>query len=218
MLLSKFVKIDDDTLFEGIVGYDHIKRLFRLALESDSAAHILLVGPPASAKTMFLTSLMDRLKNSYFTDGGNSSKAGIIDYLLANRPRYLLVDEIDKMARLDQTFLLNLMETGIVSETKYGKIRSTQMKTSVFATSNNINKISAALKSRFFILELEPYTYEQFCEITNQLLLCHSKERGIATVIANAVWNKSRDIRDCVRIANLTKSLEDVKFLVKNFL
>src|SRR5206468_290730 len=99
-----------------------------LSLESDSVTHVLLVGPPASAKTMFLSSLMHRLKNSYFADGGSSTKAGMIDYVFANRPRYLLIDEIDKMAPKDQAFLLNLMETDIVSETKYGKTRSAQMK------------------------------------------------------------------------------------------
>ena len=62
----------------------------------------------------------------------------MIDYLFANGPRYLLVDEIDKMAPKDQLLLLNLMETGIVSETKYGKTRSAHITTSVFATSNNI--------------------------------------------------------------------------------
>ncbi|MGB7953205.1 MAG: hypothetical protein WCF23_04430 [Candidatus Nitrosopolaris sp.] len=44
------------------------------------------------------------------------------------------------MAPKDQAILLNLMETGIVSETKYGKTRSAQIKTSVFATCNNIKK------------------------------------------------------------------------------
>ena len=87
----------------------------------------------------------------------------MIDYLFANKPRYLLMDEVDKMYSKDQFFLLNLMETGIVSETKYGKTRSGGMITSVFATSNNIKKLSVPLMSRFFIVEIEPYTYEQFC-------------------------------------------------------
>jgi MoxR-like ATPase len=166
MLFSKILKTDHSSLFGDVIGYDHIKRLFKLALDSDSVVHILLVGPPASAKTMFLTSLMHHLKSSYFTDGTNSTKAGMIDYLFENKPRYLLVDEIDKMGPKDQAFLLNLMETGIVSETKYGKTRSAQIKTSLFATSNTIKKMSAPLQSRFFIVELEPYTYEQFCDIT----------------------------------------------------
>jgi holliday junction DNA helicase RuvB len=142
-LFSKLISTQNCALFEEIIGYDHIKRLFRMALDSESAVHILLEGPPASAKTMFLTSLMHQLRNSYFADGGSSSKAGMMDYLLTNKPRYLLVDEIDKMSSKYQVFLLNLMETGIVSETKYGKTRSAQMKTSVFATSNNIKKLSA---------------------------------------------------------------------------
>jgi MoxR-like ATPase len=69
---------------------------------------------------MFLLSLRRRLKDSGFVDGGNATKGGIIEYLFEKQPRYLLADEIDKLSSRDQTFLLNLMETGIVSETKYG--------------------------------------------------------------------------------------------------
>jgi holliday junction DNA helicase RuvB len=50
---------------------------------------------------MFLTSLK-QLKDSYFADGVNSRKAGMIDYLFENRPTYLLVDEIDKMSSKDK--------------------------------------------------------------------------------------------------------------------
>jgi len=202
-LLSKLVTPQRNALFDEIVGYDHIKKLFRMSFESESAVHILLVGPPASAKTMFLTSLMQQLKSSYFADGSSSTKAGMIDYLLTNKPRYLLIDEIDKMARKDQTFLRNLMETGIVSETKYGKTRATQIKTSVFATSNNTKNLSVPLLSRFFIVELEPYTYEQFCEIIDELLLRHGVDGEVANVVAEAA---------------LAKSLEDVRFLVEAFL
>ena len=92
------------------------------------------------------------------------------------------------------------------------------MKTSVFATSNNIKKLSAPLLSRFFIVELEPYTYEQFCEITKQLLSHHTIDGGVASVIANAVWNKSKDIRDCARIGAISKSYNVVQFILSNFL
>jgi DNA replicative helicase MCM subunit Mcm2 (Cdc46/Mcm family) len=65
--------------------------------------------------------------------------------LFKNHAPYLLIDEIDKMSPRDQTFLLNLMETGIVTETKYGKIREAEIKTSVFATCNDHRKLSAPL-------------------------------------------------------------------------
>ena len=55
-LLCKITKTNNNRLFEDIIGYDPIKTLFSMALESDSAIHILLVGPTASAKTMYLTS------------------------------------------------------------------------------------------------------------------------------------------------------------------
>jgi len=142
----------------------------------------------------------------------------MIDYLFANSPRYLLVDEIDKMSPKDQAFLLNLMETGIVSETKYGKTRSAEIKTSVFATGNGIKKLSVPLLSRFFVVKLQPYTYEQFCGITEKLLSHQKIDVQVASAIADAVWKKSQDIRDCRKIGALAKSTEDVEFIIDKFL
>jgi MoxR-like ATPase len=84
----------------------------------------------------------------YFIDCSNATKSGVVAYIVDNRPKYLLLDELDKLSNKDQTFLLNLMKTGIVSETKHSKkTRSTELKTSVFATSNNIEKITLPLQS-----------------------------------------------------------------------
>jgi Holliday junction DNA helicase RuvB len=128
----------NERIFDQIIGYEDIKRLFKMALDSAEPVHILLSGAPASAKTLFLQSLMT-LKDSYFVDGSNTTKSGMIDYIFDNKPKYLLIDEIDKMASKDQSFLLNLMETGIVTETKHKKTRAiTNVKTWIFATSNNI--------------------------------------------------------------------------------
>jgi holliday junction DNA helicase RuvB len=211
-----------DTLFENVVGHNNIKRLFGMALQSEEPVHIVLSGPPASAKTMFLQSLMTNLSNSYFVDGSNTTKAGMVDYLFENKPKYLLIDEIDKMPAKDQTFLLNLIETGILTETKHKKTRTTtNVKTWVFATSNNAEKIMVPLKSRFFIVKLEPYTYEQFYQITVQLLTQqqHKVKEEIANAAVDAVWNKmkSGNIRDCVKIGRMAKSIEDVNFIVDTF-
>jgi Holliday junction DNA helicase RuvB len=188
-----------------------------MSINAEEPVHILLIGPPASAKTMFIKSMMMKLDNSYFTDGGNTTKAGMLDYVFENKPKYLLIDEIDKMSTKDQTFLLNLMETGIASETKHRKIRSEVLKTWVIASSNNISNIIPALKSRFFIIELEPYSYEQFCQITMRLLIeQHKVKEEIAKATAHMVWNKleSKNIRDCVKIGRIAKSVKDVDFIV----
>jgi holliday junction DNA helicase RuvB len=214
-LFGPLTRSREDRFFDDIIGHEHIKRLFGLALKSDEPTHILLSGPPASAKTMLLISLRQHVKESYFIDGGNTTKAGIIDYLFKNRAPYLLIDEIDKMSPRDQTFFLNLMETGIVRETKYGKTRQAEIKTSVFATSNDPRRLSEPLLSRFFRVELEPYRYEQFCDVTMRLL---NTDHEIGRIIADAVWNTSRNLRDCVRIGKLARSEEDVNFLVEKFL
>jgi ATP-dependent protease Clp ATPase subunit len=90
-------------LFDEIYGYDNIKRLFGMALDSIHPSSILLSGPPASAKTLFLQSLM-KLQNSYFIDCSNATKSGLVDYIFENKPKYLLLDELDKLSRKDQTF------------------------------------------------------------------------------------------------------------------
>jgi Holliday junction DNA helicase RuvB len=209
----------EDWLFDNIYGYHEVKTLFRMALESNNTCSIILTGPPASAKTLFLQSLM-KLKGSHFIDCSNATRSGIIDYVFDNKPKYLLLDELDKLSRKDQTFLLNLMETGIVSETKYGRTREIEIGTSVFATSNDVELIVLPLLSRFFVVKLQAYTYEQFYEIAIRLLTsdCHNVNGEIAKATADAVWNTSRNIRDSIKIAKMVKSAVEVKWLVTTFL
>jgi holliday junction DNA helicase RuvB len=209
----------EDWVFENIYGYHDIKRLFRMALESKYNSSILLTGPPASAKTLFLQSLM-KLKDSHFIDCSNATKSGVIDYVFKQRPKYLLLDELDKLSRKDQTFLLNLIETGIVSETKYDKTRNMEIRTTIFATSNNVERIINPLQSRFFIVKLQAYTYDQFYDITVRLLAAnqYNVDEEIAKAIIGAVWSTSRNIRDAIKIAGMAKSVEDVGWIVSTFL
>lgn len=188
----------EDWFFENIYGYHDVRRLFGLALESNHNCSILLTGPPASAKTLFLQSLM-KLKGSHFIDCSSASKSGIVDYIFENRPKYLL----------------NLMETGIVSETKYNKTRKIEIKTSVFATCNSVERIIPPLQSRFFVVKLQGYTYEQFYEITVKLLT--SDQYNVDEEIAQAVWKTSRNNRNTIKIAKMAKSVEDVNWILSTF-
>lgn len=203
-----------DQLFNNIVGYNDVKKLFRLSLSSERPVHILLVGPPASAKTLFMLDCI-KLERSFFTLGSHSSKSGMIDYLFQQRPRYLLVDEIEHMPMKDQTALLSLMETGIIAETKYQKTRNTQMKTWVFATSNGTERMLTPLLSRFIVLHFKQYKYENFREIAVHILAQEGISSEIATASADAVWLKmrSKDIRDCIKIGRLAKMKEDVDWI-----
>ncbi len=209
-------KSDAESLFDSIVGYDDVKKLFGMSLSSDKPVHILLVGPPASAKTLFMLECM-KLERSFFTLGSHSTKSGMIDYLFEKRPRYLIVDEIEHMPMKDQTALLGLMETGIVSETKYQRTRNTQLKTWVFATSNGTERMLTPLLSRFIVLHFKQYSFGSFQEVCTHILSRDGVAPEVASAIANVVWTKlkSKDIRDCIKIGRLAKSAADVDWLAQ---
>lgn len=211
-IVARISKVNQ--LFDSIVGYDDVKRLFNMAFASDKPVHILLVGPPASAKTLFMLECMT-LDRSYFTLGSHSTKSGMVDYLFEKRPRYLIVDEIEHMPMKDQTALLSLMETGIVSETKYQRTRSTQLKTWVFATSNGTERMLTPLLSRFVVLHFKAYSFGSFTQVCKHILSREGVPQEVSVAIADAVWTrlKSRDIRDCIKLGRLAKSTADVDWL-----
>jgi Holliday junction DNA helicase RuvB len=218
-LASRTVKVEP--LFDSVVGYDDVKRLFSMSIESDKPVHILLVGPPASAKTLFMLECI-KLERSYFTLGSLSTKSGMIDYLFEKRPRYLIVDEIEHMPMRDQTALLSLMETGIVSETKYQRTRNTQLKTWVFATSNGTERMLTPLLSRFVVLHFKPYSFGSFREVCGHILSKDGVPVEVSDAIADAVWTKlkSKDIRDCIKLGRLAKNAADVQWIadtLKNY-
>lgn len=162
--------------------------------------------------------MLEGLDDTYFIDAVGASGAGMMDHLFNGNTKYLLIDEIDKMKKNVQAALLNVMETGILSETKLkGKTRQKKMKLWIFATSNDVERLSGPLRSRFMELHLEEYTYEEFIEIVRRLLKKrYHLDLHLAEKIGYAVWNqmKSKDVRDAINIAKLTKSSTDVDWLV----
>ena len=80
--------------FEEIVGHVDTKQIFVKAILSKRPVHILLLGSPGSAKTMFLTEIMREHKAYYFVVGSNTTKAGLVNQLFERRPKFLLIDEL----------------------------------------------------------------------------------------------------------------------------
>jgi Holliday junction DNA helicase RuvB len=108
--------------FDDVIGYDDLKELLTKCLVVKDSCNILLSGPPASSKTVFLLSIQKEVLNACFIDAANASGPGLIDYLFEHpETRVICIDELDKLKRSDQTALLNLLETGILSSTKVRK-------------------------------------------------------------------------------------------------
>jgi Holliday junction DNA helicase RuvB len=86
----------------------------------------------------------------------------------------------------------------------------------VFATANSCEKIINPLLSRFVVLDIPEYTFEQFREIAISRLAKEKVCKGVASVIAERVWNElgSRDIRDVLKIGRLTDNINEVSDIV----
>ncbi|MBC8157667.1 hypothetical protein H7X64_05840 [Armatimonadetes bacterium] len=108
----------EEKFFSNVVGYPEIKKLLLKSVVARDPVHILLTGPPSSSKTVFLLEMLRGLDDAYFIDAVGTSGPGMIDHLFKHGTKYLLIDEIDKLKKSDQAALLNVMETGDLSETK----------------------------------------------------------------------------------------------------
>src|SRR5437867_4445924 len=166
---------------------------------------------------MFLTEIMRRLKNSYFIVGSNTTKAGLVNQLFEKEPKYLLIDELDKMSGNDQVSLLHLMETGLISETKVKKTREMELTSWVFATCNNSEKILEPLLSRFVVLGVPEYTFEEFLQIAVTRLGKENIDKYTAMYIAKKVWHElgSKDVRDILKVGRLTETFADVESIIR---
>ncbi len=111
-----------DEMFEDIIGHDDIKELLTAVLLAEKPVHVLLAGPPALAKSLFLWD-MERVcgEQAIWLVGSATSKAGLWDLMAEREPRILLIDELDKMSAADTAALLSLMEGGRLVRTKKGR-------------------------------------------------------------------------------------------------
>ena len=152
------------TGFDNIQGYDDIKNIVRRALDYEDNYNLLFIGPPASSKTLFLLGILEFRHGVYF-DGSNTTNR-ILDVLEQERPKVICMDELDKMPRTFQNQLLNFMESGRVKVDQQRKQYDFEIRgAKVFASCNEISRLSKPLQSRFGRLHLPPYTKEQFLDI-----------------------------------------------------
>lgn len=98
------------------------------------------------------------------------------------------------MSRQTQNQLLNLMESGRVKVDQQKRRYDFIIKgIKVFASANDINRISKPLQSRFMKLYLSKYSEEQFLDVSVKVLPKLSS--SIARYIGNNVYKNGGDIR-----------------------
>lgn len=202
--------------FANIIGYDDVKKAFMLFEESEESANCLLDGPPGCAKSLFIQAIRDKNKDSFYVFAGNASGIGMLDQMNERKKTtHLLIDEIDGLRANDQKALLNLLEEGILQSTKVRKGYYKEYKgLKVYATCNNMNKLSKALRSRMFRVTLKEYSESEFVEIATGLY--PKKDPELCEYVAKAVWRVlgSKDIRDFQKIMKAAKNADNADLLI----
>ena len=193
----------DSDIFDGVVGYDGIKKICKLALASEKTMAILLAGKPGTGKSKMMKCIENHYgKHAVWFDCGRKmiTAAGFRDFMFEHHNmKILLLDELSRMAPADQEILLNLIQEGTITNTKsMAGYKSMEFKSlKIFATSNNPEKLIDPIRSRFDIYHVPPYTLEQFTNIAFQNYKMFDDKEILLNAI-NAVWYrmKSKDMRD----------------------
>ena len=204
-----------EDLFDVIEGYEDIKEFIKMSLRADEPVHVLLVGSPGTAKSLFLMEI-ERLGARFIT-AGTSTKVGIRDIIYDELPRILIIDEIDKIADPnDLSTLLTWMEHGRIIITKHGLKDERQGKGWVFAAANTLKRLPPELIDRFEVFHIQPYTKEQFIRVVTGYL---TKRKGVpedlARYIAEKVQEYSVSVREAIRISRVAKTKDEVDKIVE---
>jgi len=194
-----------------IEGYDDIKQIFLASIKAKKPVHILLIGPPGTAKSLMLMEI-ERLPGSIFITGGTTTKVGLRDILMDKKPRFLIIDELDKISSPDDiSVLLTLMESGRVIVAKHKEHREERMKTWIFAAANTTRHMPPELLDRFQKFYLRPYDDETLKRVIVKALTTYEKaDKELAQYIAEKIVMVNGTVRDAIRIARLASSKEEV--------
>ena len=199
----------DEKIFSDIIGHYDEKELLTACLLTEKPVHVLLAGPPALAKSLFLWDI-ERVagENAIWLVGSATSKAGLWDVVAERQPQILLIDELDKMNAVDTAALLSMMEGGRLVRAKRGRELNLSNQLRVVAASNRLEKLSPELKSRFAIRKLKTYNRRDYLAVVKGVLITHEgMDEKQAEEVAKSLDGLSQDVRDAVRVARLVPRL-----------
>jgi len=198
-----------DGLFGDIIGHNDVKDLLIACLLAEKPVHVLLAGPPALSKSLFLWDIERAAgERAIWLVGSATSKAGLWDLVAERHPQVILIDELDKMNAGDTAALLSMMEGGRLVRAKKGRELDLTNPLRVIAASNRLSILSPELRSRFAIRKLVAYNRSDYLTVVKGVLVSRENlEEELAGEIAHRLDGLSQDVRDAVRVARLAPRL-----------
>jgi putative ATPase len=179
--------------FSDVVGQTKVVRLIQTMIEKNHVVSMILYGPTGVGKTTIAMLIADHFPLSHFKfNASTDSKQSLRDIIEASR-RYgnvlLIIDEIHRMNRDIQDYLLPYVESGVV--TMVG-----------LTTENPYVAVNPAVRSRVSIFRLEALTPKTISAYLRTIDL------GITTTIEDDVFDylamsASGEIRTAINMVEL---------------
>lgn len=150
---------------DDVIGQKHLVgegKIIRRMVEANRLASMILYGPPGIGKTSIASAIAGTTQMAFRTfNATTDSKKSLQE--IAEEAKFsgglvLLLDEIHRLDKTKQDFLLPLLENGLL--------------TMIGATTENpFFSVTPAIRSRVQIFELEPLDYQDMITAINQLLI-----------------------------------------------
>lgn len=207
-------------LFPLIEGYNDIKAFIARSFFT-RGVNILLEGPPASGKTLFLETIYVLNQDiGLHVDASNTTAAGFLEMVIEESPEIICIDEFDKPydKKLYNT-LSNLLEFGKAIETKYRKTRARSIKANFYVAVNDSSLLPGHILDRFLKFRLRPYTIEEIYRISVNALLKYQiiNDEELARLFVETMLKDVGlySIRDIIKLGKFVGRREDIDFVRK---
>ena len=191
------------TKLDEIVGQDHIigkNGVVRRMINNDQMFSLILYGPPGTGKTTIASVIAENFGiNSFKFNASVDKKAQLreIVQVSINYGALLIIDEIHRMNKDIQDFLLPHVETGNIIMIG-------------LTTSNPYHSVNPAVRSRTHVLKLKGINEEDIIKRLKQVNkdfkdeLTSSLDENVYDYIASASNNEIRTALNTLEILNMT--------------
>jgi replication-associated recombination protein RarA len=219
---SETIPEQSKEFFSKIYGIDSVKEnIFRVLIAKEQV-NVLLIGPPATSKTLFMMEIQERCNDVCYFDAANTSGAGLIESLYNHQKmKILIIDEIDKLKKNDLNSLLGLLNNGKIDKSLKNMNYNFSMNCKIFATSNSNTKLSKPMRSRFQEYHLPEYSDDEFIEVVKFCLA--DKITSITAEIISKILlvHERKDVRAAISVSNLLQrgdTMDDIARVIETWL
>ncbi len=219
---SKTIPEQSKEFFSKIYGIDDIKENIYRVLLAKEQVNVLLIGPPATSKTLFMEQIQEKCNDVCYFDASNTTAAGFLEYInLHQKAKVLIIDEVDKLGKSDLNSLLGLLNNGRIVKNLKKETYNFSMNCKIFATSNSNTKLTKPMRSRFQEYLLQEYSDDEYIEVV-KFCLSEKITEITAEIIAKILLiHQRKDVRAAISISSLLQrgdTMDDIARVIETWI